>query len=97
MHAADLAGGQALGHTGSDDSDPLERTNLAGYEGYVRSEILAIDYLIASQVVAAWLASPDHCAALLAQDLDEAGAGAAANDDTTRIGWVLLTGALRPE
>ena len=91
-HARDQAVAGTLSHEGSDGSTPLERTTVAGYDGLARQELLAGDFEIAEDVVAAWLADETHCRALLDADLEHGGPGRAMGNSGADIAWVFLTG-----
>lgn len=71
------------------------RVNLAGYDGVVRHQLIAADYFDAEELFAAWLDSPEHCAALLDKNLAHIGIGHSRTADDARSVFVLLTGEER--
>jgi uncharacterized protein YkwD len=97
IHAKDLSRTGELTHEGSDGRSTLERVAEAGYPDFPRHELLAADYLLAQEVVDAWMAEPDHCRAILDGDIEHAGPGAHEQADGSRIAWVLVTGEPRME
>ena len=54
-----------LSHAGADGSTPGERALQAGYRWRVIGENIAAGPDSAQQVVAGWLASPEHCANIM--------------------------------
>jgi len=81
-----------------DEPDPFstyERLVLAGYTGLARAEVIAFDFIDADQVIAAWLDSPEHCAAILDRFVDDVGAGYARSSRGDDIAWVVVTGERR--
>lgn len=85
LHATDLAVHDAIGPAGSDGSTPLSRANLSGYDGIPRYEMTGANFTDADSVLAAWIAEPVHCAALLDRKLRHFGVGHSqtANGDAT--------------
>lgn len=72
-HARDMASRGALGHQGSDGSQSGERIRRAGYAWRASGENIAAGQRDEDTVVAAWLASPGHCATLMAPYFTETG------------------------
>lgn len=72
-HARDMATRGVLTHVGSDGSDSGERIRSAGYAWHASGENVASGQLSADAVVAAWLASPGHCATLMGPRFTETG------------------------
>jgi uncharacterized protein YkwD len=64
-HALDMAVHHKLDHDGSDGSSSGERVTRAGYAWRAVGENIASGQKDADAVVAAWLASPGHCATLM--------------------------------
>lgn len=90
-HAADMARNGALAHTGSDGSNANDRIVRAGYAGQASAENVAAGQHNVESVVASWLASPGHCAALMRPHFKEMGvAFALAPDASPSIYWTQL-------
>lgn len=96
LQATYIAEHSGLSHDGEDDSTPLSRTNLAGYDGLLRYELLARDFVASQPLLDAWLAEPQQCAALLDGDVAELGVGHSRNADGDATGWVVVLGERRP-
>lgn len=95
-HARDMAARSTLGHAGGDGSTPAERATRAGYAWRLVGENVAAGQSTADQVVADWLASPQHCANLMDPDFTEMGIGFAADAASAAgIYWAQLFGAPR--
>jgi uncharacterized protein YkwD len=75
LHAQDLAERGVLSHTGADGSSPATRIARAGYAWSTWGENVAGWYPTARDVVAAWLASPGHCANLMSPGYQHLGVG----------------------
>ncbi|MEM6996054.1 MAG: CAP domain-containing protein [Myxococcota bacterium] len=71
------------------------RVNLSGYDGIVRHQLIAADFFSATELFAAWAASPEHCAAMLDKDLAHVGIGHSRTADDARSVFVVLTGEER--
>jgi len=80
-HAADMAAGNYCGHTGTDGSTAGERISAAGYIWSVCGEVVATGHETPAEVVAAWLASPGHRAALLSTRFVHVGAAHTIGED----------------
>lgn len=65
VHARDMTKHDELTHRGSDGSTPGSRALKAGYRWRVIGENVAAGPESARQVVAGWLASPEHCANIM--------------------------------
>ncbi|MGH2458249.1 MAG: CAP domain-containing protein [Chloroflexota bacterium] len=75
-YASTLAGGGFFSHTGLDGSTFITRDEAAGYTDWdYLEENLAGGQQTPEQVVAAWLASPEHRANLLSPNVREIGIG----------------------
>jgi uncharacterized protein YkwD len=72
-HARDMAARGFTGHRGSDGSESGERITRAGYTWRASGENVASGQRDADAVVAAWLASPGHCATLMAPYFEQTG------------------------
>jgi uncharacterized protein YkwD len=59
-HTRDMAAANRLSHLGSDGSSPTDRIVQAGFFGPYSGENVAQGYHTAKDVMAAWMASPDH-------------------------------------
>jgi uncharacterized protein YkwD len=96
LHARDLAEHRTLSHTGSDGSAPGDRITRAGYVWRGSAENIAAGQPNADAVVAGWLTSPGHCAALMAPRLTDTGiAFALAPNENPAIYWVQVFAAPR--
>lgn len=65
LHSQDLAQRQLLDHRGSDGSSLTQRLDIQGYRWSVAAENVAAGQPDLTQVLAAWMGSPSHCANLL--------------------------------
>lgn len=72
-HARDMARTQTLDHRGSDGSSSADRVTRAGYTWRAVGENIASGQKDGDAVVAAWLASPGHCATLMGPQFTEMG------------------------
>jgi uncharacterized protein YkwD len=72
-HASDMARNASLAHTGSDGSTANERIARTGYALGASGENVAAGQHNVESVVAAWLASPGHCATLMGPHYKEMG------------------------
>jgi uncharacterized protein YkwD len=96
-HARDLAARRALGHRGSDGSEPAERVARAGYVWAAVAENVAAGLMTAQDVVEGWLASPSHCANIMNPRFKDMGvAFALADGERGGIYWAQVLGA-QPE
>lgn len=86
-HAEDMALNGFLDHEGTDESTAPTRARDAGYDYRAVGENLAVGIANPREVVDAWLGSPGHCANLMSNVFDEAGAA--------QVGsyWVVVFGA----
>jgi uncharacterized protein YkwD len=93
-HARDMARTNTLAHTGSDGSNSGDRITRSGYVWGASGENVAAGQKDADSVVAAWLASPGHCATLMGPYFKEMGvAFALAPDANPSIYWAQLFAA----
>jgi len=72
-HASDMAKNASLAHTGSDGSKSDDRIARTGYVLRASGENVAAGQHNVESVVAAWLASPGHCATLMGPNYKEMG------------------------
>ena len=96
VHSLDMAVRGELGHSGSDGSDSGERMTRAGYVWQASGENVAAGQPDAESVVAAWLGSPGHCAALMNARFTETGvAFALAPGKNPAVYWTQVFGTPR--
>jgi uncharacterized protein YkwD len=95
LHATDLAAHKTVGQGGSDDSTPLSRANLSGYDGIPRFEMSAANYTDADLVLDTWVADEVHCRALLDRKIRHIGVGHSRHADDTATAWVVDLGEPR--
>jgi uncharacterized protein YkwD len=81
-HSNDMARSGALAHRGADGSAAGDRITAAGYSWSANGENVAVGQSSAETLVAGWLASPGHCATLMAPYYTEMGVGFALTGDT---------------
>lgn len=74
MHSEDMAQRNQLSHRGVDGGLAGERASTQGYRWRQIGENVARGQGSASQVVAGWLASPEHCANIMNAEFTEMGA-----------------------
>jgi hypothetical protein len=72
-HAADMAARSFFSHQTPEGATLADRIRAAGYAGHLIGENLAVAYSTADEVVAAWLASVDHCENVLWPDFTHVG------------------------
>ncbi len=82
LHAADMAANDSCGHTGSDDSSLTDRLAAAGFPWSACGEVVAAGQATPETVVAAWMASAPHRAALLSGAFSTFGVGYAYREDS---------------
>jgi uncharacterized protein YkwD len=87
-HSVDMATRLVLDHTGSDGSSPGDRITQAGYPWRSYGEDIASGYPTVSDVVSAWLASPEHCAIIMDADFADIGAAYDIGNNSQRY-WTL--------
>lgn len=94
--AGDLAVSGELSHRGADGSMPGERVTASGYRWAEVAENVAADQTDASAVVATWLASPGHCAALMDPRYSDTGLALASGEEHGHgLYWVQVYAAPR--
>lgn len=95
LHAIDMLRWGRMSHAGSDGSDPGARISRTGYRWRSYRENVGVGYTDVRQVVAGWIASPEHRANLLADDVTQAGIGYAGGPgmvmgNMPRLFWALV-------
>jgi uncharacterized protein YkwD len=73
VHSDDMVAHNFFSHTGSDGRSAGDRATAAGYLWSGWGENIAAGYGSASAVMAGWMASPGHCANLLAPNFQHVG------------------------
>jgi uncharacterized protein YkwD len=92
-HSLDMAVNDFFSHTGSDGSNFVDRCSDAGYTGSPMGENIGAGYTTPAAVVAGWMASPGHCANIMAASANEVGVGYVYESDSTwRHYWTMDTG-----
>lgn len=95
-HAADMARHSYFSHTARDGSTAAVRATRSGYRWRRIGENIAAGQMTADAVVQGWLASPGHCANIMAPNYEEMGAAFVVNTKSTMgIYWVQVFGARR--
>jgi uncharacterized protein YkwD len=95
-YARDMARFGYMEHTGRDGSSPAERITRSGYRWREVGENLASGVMTPAEVVAGWLASPEHCANLMNPAYRETGVAFAVNPrDARGIYWAMELGTPR--
>ncbi|MEO3475685.1 CAP domain-containing protein [Roseomonas sp. CAU 1739] len=94
-HSNDMLRSGRMSHTGSDGSDPGARITRTGYHWRSYRENVGAGYVDARQAVAGWIASADHRANLLADDVTQVGVGFAGGPgmmpgNVPRLFWTLV-------
>lgn len=82
-HSRDMADHDFFSHTGSDGSTLSTRIEAAGYRPMAWAENIAAGYGDVGSVMAAWLASPGHCANVMNPAYADFGAACAVNGAST--------------
>jgi uncharacterized protein YkwD len=95
-YAHDMAAWGYMAHTGRDGSSSAQRITRSGYRWSEVGENLASGVMSADEVVAGWLASPEHCANLMDPLYRQAGLGYAVNPHDQRgVYWAMEFGTPR--
>jgi len=95
-YARDMATFGYMDHTGRDGSSPAARITRSGYRWREVGENLASGVMTADEVVAGWLASPEHCANLMDPLYREMGVAFAVNaHDKRGVYWAMEFGTPR--
>jgi len=95
-HAREMARKNFLEHEGLDGSTPARRVEAQGYQHRLVGENIAGGTMTVKEVVAGWLASPDHCENIMEPRFTEMGI-AQATGAKSRFGmyWAQVLGAPR--
>ena len=83
VHAVDMATHNYFSHTGLDGSGPGARITAAGYRWQAWAENIAAGQPDPASVVAAWFASPDHCANFMSPTVSQVGFALAVGPSST--------------
>ena len=95
-YARDMAAFRYMDHTGHDGSTPAQRITRRGYRWSEVGENLASGVMTPEQVVAGWLASPEHCANLMDPLYRQMGVAFAVNQHDARgVYWAMEFGTPR--
>ena len=70
-HAVDMGENNFFSHTGSDGLRINHRVDEVGYDWLMVGENIAVGQQTAQQVIAAWLASPAHCATIMNKGFEQ--------------------------
>ncbi len=93
-HATDMAQNDFFSHTGSDGLTVTERVTATGYVWRAVGENLAAGIGTLDEVMAEWMASPEHCEQILNPEFVHMGAACAENPHSTfQVYWVQVVGA----
>jgi uncharacterized protein YkwD len=92
-HSSDRVAIKGRGHVGSDGSQPQDRANAAGYDGFV-AEVLMTYFgstvrPSVSSAVQGWVGSEGHCRALMDPEFKELGAACVRSSDWASFTVVL--------
>jgi uncharacterized protein YkwD len=89
LHTADMVTNGYFSHTGTGGTSVGQRVTRQGYGWRAVGENIAWGQRSVDQVVAAWMASPGHCTAIMSGDFQELGAARVADH------WTLVFAAPR--
>jgi len=96
-HSDDMVSSNVFSHTGSDGSSAGQRATAAGYAWRSLGENIAAGQTSVAGVMAAWMASPGHCANIMRASYKDIGvacvSGGAGN--TYRSYWTMSLGLAR--
>lgn len=93
LHAADLAKGDRLSHTGSDGSDPWTRVRATGYRPQLAAENVGAGQRSFAELLQGWKGSPGHNKNLLLADATQMGIALAISPrGRYQTFWVLVLG-----
>ena len=97
VHSDDMVAANYFSHTGSDGSNAGQRATAAGYIWQSMGENIAAGQPSVEVVMAAWMASPGHCANIMQERFRDIGVacvnGSAGN--TYRTYWTMTLGLAR--
>ena len=89
-YAQQMASLQFMDHTGRDGSSPAQRISRSGYRWSEVGENLASGIMKPEDLIAGWLASPEHCANLMDPRFREMGVAFAVNPHDARgVYWAM--------
>lgn len=97
VHSEDMVAGNFFSHTGSDGSSAGQRATAAGYAWRTWGENIAAGQVGVDAVVAAWMASPGHCANLMNARFEDIGLACVegGSGNRYRTYWTMVLGAAR--
>jgi uncharacterized protein YkwD len=82
-HSADMAAKDYFSHTGADGAGFAMRIDASGYRWSMIAENIAAGPLDVASTIDGWMASPGHCANLMAAGLRDMGLACAEDPDST--------------
>jgi len=95
-HSRDMARRNYFAHAGRGGTQVGARATRHGYDWHAIGENIAAGQGSARQVMAGWLASPEHCSNIMSGDFSEMGAAYAVDrDSTSTIYWTQVFGSRR--
>jgi uncharacterized protein YkwD len=95
-HSLDMADGGFFDHSGSDGSQAGERLSDQRYRWRFCAENIACGQRSADELIADWIASPEHRANILSADAEQVGVGVVFREDTDcRFYWTAVFAAER--
>lgn len=97
VHSDDMVARDFFSHTGSDGRDAGDRATAAGYVWSSWGENIAAGYGSAAAVMAGWMASPGHCANIMAPSFQHVGVACVKGSAGNRYGnyWTMVLGKPR--
>lgn len=97
VHSEDMVAGNFFSHTGSDGSNAGQRAAAAGYAWRTWGENIAAGQVGVDAVVAAWMASPGHCANVMNAGFADVGLACVhgGSGNTYRTYWTMVLGTAR--
>ena len=92
VHSDDMVAHDFFSHTGSDGRNAGDRATAAGYAWSSWGENIAAGYGSAAAVMAGWMASPGHCANIMAPDFQHVGVACVKGSAGNRYGnyWTMV-------
>lgn len=96
-HSDDMVARTYFSHTGSDGSSAAQRATAAGYAWQMLGENIAAGQPSVAAVVAGWMASPGHCANIMAASFRDIGVACVngGSTNTYRTYWTMTLGLAR--
>lgn len=97
VHSDDMVAHDFFSHTGSDGRNAGDRATAAGYAWSGWGENIAAGYGSAAAVMAGWMASPGHCANIMAPNFQQVGVACVKGGAGNRYGnyWTMVLGKPR--